>query len=322
MVSIGASKTDQFPVLENGLNLKKVRAGLASRCEEDSMERVKRELDSMELHISPSDAEAMMVVDSSNELSSGEEHIMTSSKNITESPCQMEVDNCCSKPSANEQIENMDAEFSCKEQKLTNLDCCVSAIVEVLQIVKDNVIGVSTDDTKPAKNENKDTDNGVSCTVQDAEIADISLCSIVDNSHSGKDNKLVKENSRQSVCQGTKNFDMEYVSEVQKLNQLEQTNGDGGEILHQINDPNEESIQMTPPDAEIFDKQDVEENGIDGGDYVLQKSDDGYGRELGGIHHGNATVADNKKCKTVKSKQPLNNFRFWFIIMNNNLLTE
>lgn len=282
---------------------KKLQDGLASQCEEASIERVNREIDLTERHISPSDAETKMVVDSFYESSSGEELILTSSKNITESQSEMVVDNCWSKPPVNEENEILDAKISCKEQKLTNLDSCVSVIVEDLQIGEDNVISVSTDDTKPVKNDKKDADNGFSCEVQNGELPSISSSSIMDDGHLHKDNELVQYSdvSKQSLFEGMKSFDIEYCSEIQKFNQLEQRGGDEGEVLHQIDDPNEESIQMTPPDAEIFDKRDIEENGVDRGEYVLQKRDDGLGKPLDAIHYrNNASLADRKKCKMVR----------------------
>ncbi|KAF3456681.1 hypothetical protein FNV43_RR01335 [Rhamnella rubrinervis] len=290
----GTLKIDKHSSLYNGLMGKKLQAGLPSQCEEASIERINRDIDLTECHTSHSDAETKMVVDSFDESSSGEELILTS-KNITESPSGMVVDNCWSKPPVNEQNEILDVKFSCKEQKLTNLDSCVSVIVEDLQIVEDNIISVSTDDTKPVKNDKKDAE------VQNGQLRSISSSSIMDDGHLHKDNELVQysDNSKQSLFEGMKNFDIEYCSKIQKFNQLEQRSGDESEVLHQIDDPNEESIQMTPPDAEIFDKRDIEENGVDRGEYVLQKRDDGLGKSLDGLHHRNSSLADSKKCKMV-----------------------
>ncbi|KAF3455477.1 hypothetical protein FNV43_RR00106 [Rhamnella rubrinervis] len=234
----GTLKIDKHSSLYNGLMGKKLQAGLPSQCEEASIERINRDIDLTECHTSHSDAETKMVVDSFDESSSGEELILTS-KNITESPSGMVVDNCWSKPPVNEQNEILDVKFSCKEQKLTNL---FSVIVEDLQIVEDNIISVSTDDTKPVKNDKKDAESLINW------------------------------------------------SRV----------GDESEVLHQIDDPNEESIQMTPPDAEIFDKRDIEENGVDRGEYVLQKRDDGLGKSLDGLHHRNSSLADTNVSSDAK----------------------
>ncbi|KAH7521553.1 uncharacterized protein LOC107422326 isoform X1 [Ziziphus jujuba] len=298
-----AHKIDQHPKLENVLKHKEFPVTVASQSEEASIKRFNGDMDSMEYQTSHSDALPKIVSDSSNESSSGDKLNLDSPVNTIESPSGVVVDNSWSKPPVNGQIGKMDVEFSCNDEELVDLDRCVSTVVADLHSVKDNVSGVVVADAKPVKNENNDADNGFSCKVQNEKFANINSSSIMDDSSSGKDEELgqYSEDSElgQSHSEVMKIFDKECRSEVHNLNQLEQKYGDESEVLHQIDYPHEESIQMTPPDTEIFDKQDIEENGVDRGEYALHNKDNGLGRPLSGTSNKNATLDDSRKQKVV-----------------------
>lgn len=297
---IGALKIDQHPKFDNGLKDKELRASVAFQREEASNERFNRDMDFMERRTSQPDTLPKIVLDSSTESYSGDKLNLGSLKNAVESPTGAVVHSSSSKPPVNGQIEKMDVGFSCNDQKLTDLYRCVSMTVADLQSVKDNVIGVGVDDTKPVKNEACDADNGFSCKVQNENIAKINSSFLKDDRPSGKGKEFgqYSEDSGLSHSKVMKFFDEECHSEVQNLNQLEQKCEDESEILHQIGHPNEESNQMTPPDTEIFDKQDMEENRVHRGEYVLHNKDDLSG-SLSGTNNRNAMLDDSKKYKVV-----------------------
>ncbi|KAL5542719.1 hypothetical protein UlMin_010429 [Ulmus minor] len=261
--------------LDKGPSERKLVVRCLSQSEEASKENCERDIISMECQISHSDASQKLVLDYAHELSSCDKPSV--SDNTTELPSITLVDGS-SLPPMNRHAQNSDAGLSCNDQIMNNLDCYVSVAVEELQVVKDDVISPSFDDIKVVEN-------------VETEEADSAF-------HLGKDNEVnqYSENSGQVGCEGMKDTDRLHPLKVQELNQLKEQRGGGdGQVVNQVADANEESIQMTPPEAVISSKPEVEGNGVDRADCILQDKDHCPGNLSNGIDHRNAGLDYNVK---------------------------
>lgn len=277
----------------------------ASQSEETSKDNVDKDQVSMECENSP-DTVQKTVIDCATESFSCHKLKLASPENVdvSPSPSITEADKSGSRSL------NFDVELSDKGQKLTNLDCHMPIAQEDLQVVKGDVIHRSFDDGKPEDNVAAgEIDSVFPCKVLDGDMSNTNFSSTADGSNSGKENELGQytEDLRQPGCEGVKSLDVLDPCQDQKLNQMnDQIGGDDGEVVKQVGHLNEESIQMTPPDAEIFGKPEVEGNGVDREDNILQNKDHCLGKLSNGINHGNTSLDyntrhnSNSKCKGVR----------------------
>ncbi|PON95510.1 hypothetical protein TorRG33x02_086560 [Trema orientale] len=315
---------NQRPKLKKGLEVKKPQAAKASESEEASKDNVEKGRVSMEC-LQNGDSEQMTALDCATESFNSHKLNLASSENVTESPSpsMAEAEKSWTKSLGNGHIQNFEVWLPNEDQKLTNFERQIPIVVEDLQGEKDNLIHISCDDGKLVDNlDNVDSgeiDSIFPCKVQDGDLSNTSLSSTPDGFNSGKDNELgqCSEDSRQPGCEGMKGLDVMRPPKDQKLNPLnDQRGGDDCEVVKQVNYPNEESIQMTPPDAEIFGNQEVEGNSIDREDCVLRNKDQYLGKLSDGINHIHAILDYNtrhnssSKCKAVlKPRSQLKLFR-------------
>ncbi|PON55706.1 hypothetical protein PanWU01x14_186580 [Parasponia andersonii] len=315
---------NQRPKLKTGLEVKKPQAAKASESEEASKDNIEKGRVSMEC-LQNGDSEQMTALDCATESFNSHKIKLASSEKVTElpSPSMTEAEKSWSKSLGNGHIQNYKLRLPKEDQKSTNFERQIPIVVEDFQCEKDNVIHISCDDGKLVDNlDNVDSgeiDSRFPCKVQDGDLSNTSLSSTPDGFNLGKGNELgqCSEDSRQPGCEWMKGLDVMRPLEDQKLNQLnDQSVGNDCEVVKQVNHPNEESIQMTPPDAEIFGKQEVEGNSIDREDYVLRSKDHYLGNLSDGINHINAILDYNtrhnssSKCKGVlKPRSQLKLFR-------------
>ncbi|XP_062109263.1 uncharacterized protein LOC133819900 [Humulus lupulus] len=213
-------------------------------------------------------------------------------------------------------LESYDLGLSCKDQKMANSDCHTQVVIEDLQIVNDSLILPSSDDSK-LEDVGMETDGGIPCKVLDEDILNTKLSPTADGSSSGTDNELgqYSEDSRQLGNERMGNFDVVQLSKDQKLEQLnDQRGGDDGEVVNQVSHLKEESIQMTPADADIYVKPEVEGNVANREDCILQSKDHCLGKLTDEINHRTGSLdynlRPNSKCRGVlKPRSQLKLFR-------------
>lgn len=312
-ICVGELEIDLRPKFNKGLEEKKPHAIKASLSEEASKDSVEKGRVSIGcLQNGHSDAMQKTVIDRATKSFTSHELKFESSENVTQlsSLSMAEADKSLSKSLVNGNI-HFDAGLSYKDQELTNLECNMPIVTEDLQGGKDNIIDPSSDDGKLVDNVNTgETDSGFPCKILDGDISNTNLSSSADGSNSGKDNELglYSEDLAQPGCEGMKNLDVVHPSEDQKLNQMnDQSGGDDGEVVKQVNHLSEESIQMTPPDAEIFGKPEVERNGVDREDYIQQNKDHCFGKFPNDIIHRNASLDDNTRYNSNSKSRGVRN---------------
>ncbi|XP_030507429.2 uncharacterized protein LOC115722370 [Cannabis sativa] len=186
-------------------------------------------------------------------------------------------------------LESCDLGVSCNGQTFTNKDCHVP-------VVNDNIILTSSDDPK--------LEDGVIET--DGNISNVNSSLTVEVSSSGTDNVLgqYSEDLRQLANEGVETLDVVQVSKDQKLTQLNDQRGrDDGGVANQLGHLKEESMQMTPPDADIFGKTEVQGNVANRDDCNRQSKENCLKKLSEEINHRNGSMdynsRQNSKCRGV-----------------------
>ncbi|XP_040373698.1 uncharacterized protein LOC112198533 isoform X2 [Rosa chinensis] len=269
------------------------------------------ELTNRECHDIDCSTQLETVQVSSHVLSSGNDFSSVSPEYVPKSPPIIVVDQCLPKPPVDGQNEKIDLGVSCEVQKLNVSEPFRSSAMEDSQINTDGVMVMCTDDNTPVQNVDTAVKDDIVSSSEDQNVKDINpqSSSIMDDRYSSKDDKVVqhKENSNQAQNEGIRKTDMGYPCKVRHPNHVnEQRVGDAEEALNQICDLNEESIQMTPPDAEILDKLQVEVKGIGRAGYLHQSTDQGLGKTSSGINHIDASWVDLGHECSPKRKPVLN----------------
>lgn len=289
-LSTGMLDFCELPNRGKGLGGKPFLGKLASANQEGSIHQFARHKFSREGHTIDLSTRLETVQVSTNETSNCNELNSESPEYVPKSPPIAVVDQCLPKPPVG-QNDNFDLGLSCEVQKLNVSNSFHSSTVEDSQPNKDHVIGMRTDGNTPVENMEtavKD-DNVSSSDSEDQNVKDISpqSSSVMDKRYSCKDSEVVqqKENSNQAQS------DMD-----------EQRGGNAEEVLNQIYDLNEESVQMTPPDAEILDKLDVGVKESSKAEYVHQCTDQGLGKPSSGFNHRDATWFDVRHEPSPKRK--------------------
>lgn len=280
----------ELPNREKGLGGKPFLGKLAYANQEGSMHQFTAHKFSREGRTIDSSPRLETVHVSTDETSNCNGLSSESPEYVPKSPPIAVVDQCLPKPTVG-QNENFDLGLSCEVQKLNVSNPFHSSTVEDSQPNNDHAIGMCTDGNTPVENTEtagKD-DNASSFDSEDQNVKDTSLqsSSIMDERYSCKHNEEVqpKENSNQAQS------DMD-----------EHRGGNAEEVLNQIYDLNEESVQMTPPDAEILDKLEVEVKERSRAEYVHQFTDQGLGKPSGGFNHRDATWFDVRHESSPKRK--------------------
>lgn len=278
----------ELPKRDKGLGGKPFLSKLASANQEGSIHQFTAHKFCRKGHTIDSSTRLETVQVSTNETSNCNELSSESPEYVPKSSPITVVDQCLPNPPVC-QNENFDVGLSCEVQKLNVSNPFHSSTVEDSQPNRDHVIGMCTDGNTPVENmETAGKDDNVSSS-EDQNVKDISpqSSSIMDERYSCKDNEEVqqKENSIQAQS------DMD-----------EQRGGNAEEVLNQIYDLNEESVQMTPPDAEILDKLEVEVKESSRAEYVHQCTDQGLGKPSSGFNHRDATWLDVRHESSPKRK--------------------
>ncbi|XP_050375067.1 uncharacterized protein LOC126792657 isoform X2 [Argentina anserina] len=238
---------------------------------------------SRECPIVDSDTQPEAVRVSSHVLSNGDDSSSESSECDPESPPILVADQGLPKSHVDVQNVKTDLEVSCEVQKLNVSEpFCPSA----LENSRVNTVGVTvmcTDDSWKVENVGNACKDYIVSSSEDQNVKDINpqSSSVMEEKYSCKDNEGVehKENTHQAQCEGIETIDMGYPCSAQSPNHInEQRIGSAEEVLNQICVLNEESIQMTPPDAEILDKLEVEVKVIGAAEYAHQSTDQGIGK--------------------------------------------
>ncbi|BBG93434.1 hypothetical protein Prudu_001443 [Prunus dulcis] len=171
-------------------------------------------------------------------------------------------------------------------QKL-NASPLSSSAMEDSQVNKDHVIDMQIDCDTPAEDVGT-SDKAGNGEAQNAEDMNSLSSSMMDECYSCKVNVM---------GQNCENSNQNHINE-------QRVNNAG---LDQIDDSNEESVQRTPPDAEMLGKLEVEVKRISRAGYVLQTTNQSLGKPSNVFNHTDATCVDVKKQEsTPKRKRVLN----------------
>ncbi|XP_008222777.1 PREDICTED: uncharacterized protein LOC103322628 [Prunus mume] len=278
----------QHPNLDKGSEGKPFQGMRALKNPPGSLHQFDAHKVSREYHTSGSSTLLENVQVCFQETSNGNERSSESPEFVPASPSITVVDECLSKPPVDGQTEKFDVGFSCKAQKL-NASPLSSSAMEDSQVNKDHVIDMHIDCDTPAEDA-RTSDKAGNGEAQNAEDMNSLSSSMMDECYSCKVNVVGQncENSNQNHING------------QRVNNAVL-------VLNQIDDSNEESVQRTPPDAEMLGKLEVEVKRVSRAGYVLQTTNQSLGKPSNVFNHTDATCVDVKKQEsTPKRKRVLN----------------
>nr|XP_011462833.1 PREDICTED: uncharacterized protein LOC105351087 [Fragaria vesca subsp. vesca] len=266
---------------------------------------------SKECHTFDSDTQLETVRVPSHVPSNGDHFSSESPEYVSKSPPTVVSDQCPPNPPLDGHNENIDLGLSCEVQKLNVSERFSTSAMEDSQVNTDAVMVMSTDGNPPVEKMGTAVKDDIFSSSVDQTVKDINpqSSSSMDESYSCKDNEVVqhKENSKQAQYEGIENIDIGYPCDVRSQNHTnEQRVGNTEEVLNQICDLHEESIQMTPPDAEILDKLQVEVKVIGRAEYVHPSTDQGLGKPSSGNNYRDVAQVDLRHECSPKRKLVLN----------------
>lgn len=283
-MSTGALDFCQHPNLDKGSEGKPFQGMRASKNPPGSLHQFDAHKLPREYHTSGSSTLLENVQVCFQETSNGNERSSESPEYVPASPSITVVDECLSKPPVDGQTEKFDVGFSCKAQK-SNASPLSSSAMEDSQVNKDHVIDMHIDCDTPAEDVGT-SDKAGNGEAQNAEDMNSLSSSMMDECYSCKVNVM---------GQNCENSNQNHINE-QRVN-------NAGLVLNQIDDSNEESVQRTPPDAEMLGKLEVEVKRISRAGYVLQTTNQSLGKPSNVFNHTDATCVDVKKLESTPKRK-------------------
>jgi hypothetical protein len=172
--------------------------------------------------------------------------------------------------------------------------------------------------------ETEKTDCGFSSEAQHVDEVNPQLSLIVDECHSGRDYGVGhhSDHSKKSETGGMKKLNDGYPCKAQNLNSdlseaeniksfsLEKRgdDDDDGKVQNQIDGSNEEFVQTTPPDAEIFAKPYIVENGGGRVEFVEKSTDHVFAKPLNGSDTRIARCSSDKRIYSNSKSKLVRNY--------------
>ncbi|KAJ9187067.1 hypothetical protein P3X46_002563 [Hevea brasiliensis] len=227
------------------------------------------------------------------------------------------IHECCSKPPANEVNEKTNIGVSWKNGNIesSNHDCSSR--------VDNSPINGSSNDTKPTdRGDNRGIMSKSPCNSQDSKETrcDLSLKAEKHQLLEGDEIEQHCYNMKQTESVEIKEFDVRHPYETIDRNHtssnasnaeghscIAKKEGNDNDVLDKINDPNEESIQNTPPDADIFAKSLAYQNVENRIKFVSQRTGQVLRKPLNGVAQKNSCYSSDKRMgSNSKSKLGLN----------------
>ena len=290
---IGTPKSSQCPKLEKGSGQLLPQPKFASKDQEVSMDKS---------NTGDSGNSPTSVLNSANESSNGNMADLSTCEHFPESSMTFDF-----KKSVDEHHDkNFELGFSSEDHKNdSNPD--LSSVLE--------------DDAK-GQSENGETDCGFSSEAQDVDEVKPQLSLIVDECHSGRDYGVGQQHSnysKKSEIGGMEKLNDGYPCQAQNLNpdlseaenrksfSLEKR-GDDGKVQNQIDGSNEEFVQTTPPDAVIFAKPYIEENGGGRVEFVEKSTDHVLAKPLNGSDTISVGCASDKRIYSNSKNKLVRNY--------------
>ncbi len=295
MIYVDTLENSQCSKLDKGLGQKQLQPKLASKGQEVSMDKSNTNSCPMDCSTGESGSSPTSVLISANESSNGTVAHSTSNGHFNESLMSFDsekfVDECVKESSVNEDNKNY---------------------------LKPDTSLVLEDDAK-GQCENRETEKTGCPSVSEDDDVDIvtpKLSLITDECCSGRDHGVGQHTDDVKQCEtgGMKKPKNGYPCKAQNLNpncseaenrksfNLKKRGDNGCQVLNQIDNSNEESVQMTPPDAE--------ENGV-GRVELIQKSTDRIGKPLNGTNTRNVVCASDRRNYSHSKSKVVRNYLFF-----------